>query len=179
MDYRKKRAIIAAGMKTQKVKTLKELEEIRKKFRTQGVKTVLTNGCFDLLHRGHIHLLREAKKLGDVLIVAVNDDSSVRRLKGISRPVFPLAQRLEILESIEFIDFLLSFGEDTPQMVVERLLPDVLVKGGDWKPDEVVGKKEVEKFGGKVVVIPTLKGYSTSGLIERISAAAFKRRKNE
>jgi len=141
--------------------------------------TVFTNGCFDLLHRGHIHLLREAKKLGDVLIVAVNDDASVRRLKGASRPVFPLKQRLEILESIEFIDFLLSFGEDTPQIVVRRLLPDVLVKGGDWRPGEVVGKKEVEKSGGKVVVIPTLTGYSSSGLIERISAAAVKRRKNE
>jgi len=129
---------------------------------------VFTNGCFDLLHSGHIHIFREAKKQGDVLVVAVNDDASVRKIKGPSRPIFPLEERLEILEALEEIDYLVSFSEETPQRIIASFLPDVLLKGGDWRLDEVVGRKEVEGAGGKVVIVPYLKGYSSSGIIQKI-----------
>ena len=155
-----------------KLKTLTELQKIRGDLRRRKRKVVFTNGCFDLLHSGHVHLFREAKKLGDVFIVAVNEDESVRRLKGESRPIFTLEERLEILEAIEAIDYLTSFSEDTPQRVIAVLLPDILVKGGDWKPEEVVGKKEVERAGGRVVIIPYLEGRSSSEIIDRIFQSA-------
>jgi rfaE bifunctional protein nucleotidyltransferase chain/domain len=155
-----------------KFKTLTELQKIRGDLRRRKRKVVFTNGCFDLLHSGHVHLFREAKKLGDVFIVAVNEDESVRRLKGESRPIFPLEERLEILAAIEAIDYLTSFSEDTPQKVIAILLPDILVKGGDWKPEEVVGKKEVERAGGRVVIIPYLEGRSSSEIIDRIFQSA-------
>lgn len=151
-----------------KIQKLDDMVRIREELRRQGKKVVFTNGCFDLLHGGHIHLFREAKKLGDVLIVAVNDDGSMRKIKGPSRPIFPLQERLEILEAIEDVDYLTYFSEETPQRTIAALVPDVLAKGGDWKPDEVVGKKEVEEAGGKVVIIPYLEGHSTSDIIDRI-----------
>lgn len=129
---------------------------------------MFTNGCFDLIHAGHVHLFHEAKKLGDVLIVAVNTDRSIREIKGASRPIFPLEERLEILEAIEYIDYLVSFPDETPRKVISVLLPDVLVKGADWKMDEVVGRKEVEEAGGKVVRVSLHKGQSTTSLLERI-----------
>jgi len=129
---------------------------------------VFTNGCFDLFHSGHVFLLKEAKKLGDVLIVAVNDDESIEMIKGPSRPIFPLAERLEILEAIEHIDYLIPFPEETPQKVISVLIPDVLVKGQDWKRTEVVGRKEVEEAGGKVVLVPLCKGQSTTTILEKI-----------
>ncbi len=161
-----------------KIKNLKELSEIRNKLKLEGKKVVFTNGCFDLIHRGHIHLFREAKKLADVLIVAVNDDSSVRRLKGEMRPIFSLEERLEILEAIEDIDYLVPFAEDTPHKIISVLLPDLLVKGGDWRVDEVVGREEVEEAGGKVVIIPYLKGNSSSLLIQKILRAGLALRKD-
>jgi len=154
-----------------KLQTLRVLLEKRKAYGKEGKKVVFTNGCFDILHAGHVHLLREAKKLGDVLIVAVNDDASVRRIKGPQRPVFPLAERMEVLEAIAYVDHLLSFDDETPRKIIRALLPDVLVKGGDWKPEEVVGKDEVEQAGGRVVVIPHLRGHSTSAILERIIAS--------
>ena len=155
-----------------KFKKLPELQKIREDLRRRKKKVVLTNGCFDLLHSGHVHLFQEAKKLGDVFIVAVNEDESVRRLKGKSRPIFTLEERLEILGAIEAIDFLTSFSDDTPQRVIAVLLPDILVKGGDWKPEEVVGRKEVERSGGRVVIIPYLEGRSSSEIIDRIFQSA-------
>jgi len=155
-----------------KFKTLTELQKIREDLRRKKRKVVFTNGCFDLVHSGHMHLFREAKKLGDVFIVALNEDESVRRLKGKSRPIFTLEERLEILGAIEAIDYLISFSDDTPQRVIEALLPDILVKGGDWKPGEVVGKNEVERAGGKVVIIPYLEGRSSSEIIDRIFRSA-------
>ncbi len=155
--------------KTQK---LQDLIHIRENLRREGKKVVFTNGCFDILHGGHIHIFREAKKRGDILIVAVNDDLSVKKIKGPSRPIFPLSERMEILEAVEEIDFLVSFSEETPQTIIASLLPDVLVKGGDWKLDEVVGKSEVERAGGKVIIIPYLEGYSSSDIIERIIQAS-------
>lgn len=151
-----------------KVKSLDALVKLRKNFGREGKTTVFTNGCFDVLHSGHIHLFRKARECGDILIVAVNDDLSVRNLKGPSRPVFPLDERMEVLEAVESIDYLISFSEPTPLELIRTLLPDVLVKGGDWKPDEVVGKEEVEGAGGRVVIIPYLSGRSSSEILNKI-----------
>ena len=128
---------------------------------------VFTNGCFDLLHAGHIRLFREARKLGDVIVVGVNTDASVRRLKGPNRPVFPLRERLEVLAAVADIGGLISFGEDTPRQLIKCLRPDVLVKGGDWKPEEVVGRAEVEAAGGRLVIVSYLEGRSSSSIIAR------------
>ncbi len=146
-----------------------ELERWRARCRREGKRVVFTNGCFDLLHPGHVWLFYQARSLGDVLVVAVNSDSSLRRLKGPSRPIFRLKERLEILAAVEAIDVLTVFKEDTPQKLISLLQPDVLVKGGDWPPDQVVGRKEVEAAGGRVVLIPYLPGLSTSELLEKIS----------
>jgi D-beta-D-heptose 7-phosphate kinase/D-beta-D-heptose 1-phosphate adenosyltransferase len=151
-----------------KVKSLDELKKLREKLRLEGKTTVFTNGCFDVLHSGHIHIFRQAKECGDILIVAVNDDPSVRNLKGPSRPVFPLEERLEVLEAVESIDYLIAFSEPTPRELIQALLPDVLVKGGDWKIDEVVGREEVEGIGGRVVIIPYLPGRSSSQILNKI-----------
>jgi D-beta-D-heptose 7-phosphate kinase/D-beta-D-heptose 1-phosphate adenosyltransferase len=159
----------SAEKQKQKIFPVQALVRIRRELRRKGKKVVFTNGCFDILHAGHIRLFQEAKKWGDILIVALNDDASARRIKGTSRPIFPLAERWEILEAVEDIDFLTSFSEDTPQKIITTLLPDVLVKGGDWRPEEIVGKEEVEAAGGKVVTVPYLKGHSSSSIIKKIS----------
>lgn len=151
-----------------KVKKLSELKKLRVKYKKEGETVVFTNGCFDVLHSGHIHLFRQAKKRGNILIVAVNDDLSVRKLKGPARPIFPLEERLEVLDAVETIDYLISFSQSTPRELIQALLPDVLVKGGDWKPDEVVGREEVEGVGGEVVIIPYLPGRSSSEILSKI-----------
>jgi rfaE bifunctional protein nucleotidyltransferase chain/domain len=154
-----------------KFNKLDDIVIIREDLKRQDKKVVFTNGCFDLLHSGHIHLFREAKKIGDVFMVAVNDDISIKKIKGPARPIFPLEERIEILGAIEEIDYLTSFSEETPQRVIARLLPDFLVKGGDWKPEEVVGKREVEEAGGEVIIIPYLEGCSSSEIIKRIASS--------
>ena len=151
-----------------KVQSWDRLVQIRENLRLKSQKMVFTNGCFDILHRGHIHLFRQAKRLGDVLTVAVNDDDSIRRLKGSGRPVFPLRERLEVLSAVEDIDYLASFSQDTPKELIDKIKPDVLVKGGDWQPDQIVGQESVESSGGKVVAIPYLPGRSTTEIIEKI-----------
>ena len=151
-----------------KIYSRSELRPVRETLRREGKKVVFTNGCFDLLHPGHVRLFRQARDLGQALIVALNDDASVRRLKGPERPIFPLAERLEVLAALESIDYLTWFGEDTPQDIIAELLPDVLVKGSDWAADKIVGRSEVEAAGGRVVVIPFAEGHSTSSLIDRI-----------
>jgi rfaE bifunctional protein nucleotidyltransferase chain/domain len=151
-----------------KVKSLKAIKRIRAQLRRQGKKVVFTNGCFDLIHGGHIELFRKAKSRGDVLIVALNTDGSVRKIKGPQRPVFPLEERFEVLGAIEYIDYLTSFAEDTPQKIIAALLPDILVKGGDWRPGQVAGREEVEAAGGRVVIVPYLKGHSSSSIIRQI-----------
>jgi D-beta-D-heptose 7-phosphate kinase/D-beta-D-heptose 1-phosphate adenosyltransferase len=128
----------------------------------------MTNGCFDLLHPGHIRCLEGARSLGDLLVVAINSDASVHRLKGAGRPVVPEAERAEILAALEAVDYVVVFDEDTPQRIISRVLPDVLVKGGDWGADQIVGRAEVEAAGGRVVTIPLEPGYSTTALLERI-----------
>ena len=151
-----------------KVRSLESLKRIRVRLRREGRKVVFTNGCFDLIHGGHIYLFRTAKTQGDVLIVALNSDASIRRLKGPSRPIFPLAERMEVLAALADIDYVTWFGENTPQKIIAALLPDVLVKGGDWGADEIVGTKEVEGAGGRIYRVPYLRGHSSTNIIEKI-----------
>jgi D-glycero-beta-D-manno-heptose 1-phosphate adenylyltransferase len=133
-----------------------------------GGKIVFTNGCFDLLHPGHIRSLEQARELGDALIVGLNSDSSVRTLKGPGRPVLPELERAEILAALECVDAVVIFNEPTPREIISRLLPDVLVKGGDWAGDKIIGREEVEAAGGRVVSVPVVPGYSSSAILEKI-----------
>jgi len=137
-----------------------------------GRRIVFTNGCFDLLHPGHIGSLELARVLGDALIVGLNSDASVRQLKGAGRPVLPERERAEILAALECVDAVVIFNEPTPREVIARLLPDVLVKGGDWPGDQIVGREEVEAVGGRVVSIPVVPGYSTTEILRKIREGA-------
>ncbi len=136
--------------------------------RAHGERIVMTNGCFDILHAGHVGYLAEAKKLGDRLIVAVNDDASVRQLKGEGRPVNPVDRRMTVLAALESVDWVVPFGEDTPERLMCSILPDVLVKGGDYQPHEIAGHDCVKANGGEVIVLGFEEGCSTTGMIERI-----------
>jgi len=135
-----------------------------------GKHVVFTNGCFDLLHPGHIKLLEAARTLGDALIVGINTDDSVRTLKGPSRPVIPESERAEILAGLECVDAVVIFDELTPRETVAALVPDILVKGGDWPGNQIVGREEVEAAGGKVVLIDLVQGYSTTEILHKIRA---------
>ena len=137
-------------------------------WKESGEKIVFTNGCFDILHAGHIHLLREAKNLGDRLLIGLNSDQSVQNLKGPDRPFNPEDARASVLESLSMVDGVTIFQEDTPHELVKEIIPHVLVKGGDYSIENVVGADTVRVSGGEVVLIPILKGYSTSDLITRI-----------
>ena len=137
-----------------------------------GRKVVFTNGCFDLLHPGHIRGFELARQLGEVLIIGMNSDSSVRQLKGPTRPVIPEQERAEILSALEPVDAVIIFNELTPREVIARLLPDVLVKGGDWPGDQIVGREEVEAAGGRVVSIPFVPGYSSTTILQKIREGA-------
>jgi D-glycero-beta-D-manno-heptose 1-phosphate adenylyltransferase len=137
-----------------------------------GRRVVFTNGCFDLLHPGHIKLLEQARSLGDALIVGLNSDNGVRRLKGKDRPILPESERAEILVAMDSVDAVVIFDEVTPREVIARLLPDVLVKGGDWAIDKIVGREEVEAAGGVVKTVPVVSGYSTTAILEKIRQGA-------
>jgi rfaE bifunctional protein nucleotidyltransferase chain/domain len=150
-----------------KVRALEDLVAEREALRREGRRLAFTNGCFELLHAGHVDLLRRARAEADSLVVAVNDDASVRRLKGPGRPVAPLEERLEVLEAVRFVDRLVSFSEDTPLRLIEALQPDVLVKGADWPLESIVGREAVEAAGGRVVRVPLRPGLSTSELLRR------------
>jgi len=152
----------------EKLKSLEELQEIIRELQAGGKIIVFTNGCFDILHLGHIQYLRQAAALGDVLVVAVNSDESVRRLKGAGRPIQPDRERAEILGALEMVGFVTIFEEDTPLIVIRALLPDVLVKGGDWSVETIVGRDEVEAAGGTVHSLPFSNGFSTTDLVKRI-----------
>jgi D-beta-D-heptose 7-phosphate kinase/D-beta-D-heptose 1-phosphate adenosyltransferase len=141
-----------------------KLEELRNK----GKKIAFTNGCFDILHVGHVRYLREAKKTADVLVLALNSDSSVRSLKGEEKPLIPENERAEILAALEFIDFVTIFEELTPLELINYLKPDILIKGGDWPEEKVVGREEVKKWGGRVAIIPEVEGKSTTNIVEKI-----------
>jgi rfaE bifunctional protein nucleotidyltransferase chain/domain len=148
--------------------TLDETAERRAHWREQGRRVAFTNGCFDLLHPGHVTLLEAARAEGDVLLVAINSDASVRRLKGPDRPVIPQQERAEVLLALDAVDAVVVYDEPTPLQVIEALRPDVLVKGADWALDQIVGRAEVESWGGRVVRVPLVPGRSTTKLLERI-----------
>jgi rfaE bifunctional protein nucleotidyltransferase chain/domain len=131
---------------------------------------VFTNGCFDLLHRGHVAYLYAARSLGDVLVVGVNTDASVRRLKGASRPVMPADDRSFVLAGLGCVDAVVLFDEDTPAALIDALLPDVLVKGGDYAPEDVVGRDTVEAHGGRLVLIPFVEGRSTTAILNQLES---------
>ena len=140
----------------------------RQRLRSQGKRLVFTNGCFDLLHPGHVRYLREARSLGDALVVALNSDRSVRVLKGEGRPILAEAERAEIISALEVVDYVVVFDEETPRELIKDILPDVLVKGGDWTLDEIIGREEVEAAGGTIRSLPYVEGSSTSEIIERV-----------
>jgi len=152
----------------QKIRSIEELSTQLEELRKEGKQIVFTNGCFDLLHVGHIRYLREARRMGDLLVVALNNDDSVRKLKGPSRPVQPERDRAEILAGLECVDYVVLFEQDTPLAVIEHLRPNVLVKGADWSVEQIVGRDVVKGTGGRVVTIDYVKGMSTSALIDRI-----------
>ena len=141
-----------------------KLEGLRKK----GKKIAFTNGCFDILHVGHVRYLREAKKTADVLVLALNSDSSVRSIKGEKRPLMNEKERAEILAALEFVDFVTIFPELTPLELINYLKPDILIKGGDWPEEKVVGREEIKKWGGRVAIIPEVEGKSTTNIVEKI-----------
>ena len=148
--------------------TLAELVEQRALWVAAGRRMVLTNGCFDILHPGHIALLEAARREGDRLVVAINSDASVARLKGAGRPLVPQAERAEALRALESVDAVVIYDQETPIDVVRALRPDVLVKGADWAADAIVGRAEVEQLGGRVVRVPLVPGRSTSALVAGI-----------
>jgi D-beta-D-heptose 7-phosphate kinase/D-beta-D-heptose 1-phosphate adenosyltransferase len=151
-----------------KLKTLDELKGLVSEAKSSGKKIVFTNGCFDLLHPGHLYVLRQAKAAGDILIVGLNSDRSVKALKGPARPVVPEKDRSELIAALEMVDYVILFDELDPQRIIAALNPEVLAKGGDWDKEKIIGAEIVQKQGGKIVVIPYLPGYSTTAMIERI-----------
>jgi rfaE bifunctional protein nucleotidyltransferase chain/domain len=151
-----------------KLKSLEEIKAIIVEARNNRKRVVFTNGCFDLLHRGHVHILREARACGDVLVVGINSDKSVKQIKGPARPVLPESDRCELLGAMEMVDFVILFNEPDPYDLIAAIQPDVLVKGGDWNSEKIIGADLVEEGGGRVVVVPYIKGFSTTEIIERI-----------
>lgn len=151
-----------------KILERKILQEKLEALRKEGKKIAFTNGCFDILHVGHVRYLREAKKTADVLVLGLNSDSSVRSIKGEKRPLTPEEERAEILASLECIDFVTVFPELTPLELINYLKPDIIIKGGDWTEDKIVGRDDVKKWGGRVIIIPEVEGRSTTNIVEKI-----------
>ncbi len=154
--------------KNDKIITREQAGRIVSQLKREGRKVAFTNGCFDLLHIGHLELLEHARKLGDILIVGLNSDDSVRRLKGPQRPINTQLDRARILAALEVVDYVVIFNEDTPLELIQTIKPDFLIKGGDYRPDAIVGSEFVESYGGKVIVFPLVRGKSTSDLINTI-----------
>jgi D-beta-D-heptose 7-phosphate kinase / D-beta-D-heptose 1-phosphate adenosyltransferase len=152
-----------------KIKTLGALEGQVRLLRKQGKRVVFTNGCFDILHFGHVSYLQEARNKGDILVVGINSDRSVRRLKGSHRPLVSQNQRASVIAALESVDYVVIFGEYTPEKLIRTLMPDILVKGGDWKIEDIIGSRFVIGNGGKVFSIKFVKGFSTTSLIKKIS----------
>ena len=142
----------------------KEIDRIR----SAGKKIAFTNGCFDILHVGHVRYLREARKMGDVLVLALNSDASVRTIKGDRRPLVPEAERADVAAALESVNYITIFDELTPLELIEYLRPDVIVKGGDWAPENVVGRDAVKRWGGCVAIVPETPGASTTSIVEKI-----------
>ncbi len=155
-------------MAVQKIQSLSEVVLQRTRLRELGKRVVFTNGCFDILHVGHIRYLNAARALGDALIVAINSDRSVREIKGESRPVIPEFERAEVLSSLACVDAVCIFDDPTPKQVIDAIVPDVLVKGADWGIEHIVGRDTVEKAGGVVLNVPLVEGSSTTDIIRRV-----------
>jgi D-beta-D-heptose 7-phosphate kinase/D-beta-D-heptose 1-phosphate adenosyltransferase len=151
-----------------KIKSVSELRPLLEILRATGKKIVFTNGCFDLIHTGHTRYLAKAKSFGDILVVAVNSDSSVRSIKGEKRPINSESDRMETLAALDSVDFVTLFNEADPYRIISGLQPDVLVKGGDWPIEKIIGRDIVEKRGGRVISVGYIEGASTTGIIERI-----------
>lgn len=151
-----------------KLKSRDEIASLADQARQDGKTIVFTNGCFDLLHRGHVHVLRQARASGDLLIVGINSDRSVRSIKGATRPILPEIDRVELIAAMEMVDYVVLFDEPDPYQLIAVIKPRVLAKGGDWGGEKIIGADIVERDGGRVTVIPYLKGHSTTALIERI-----------
>ena len=151
-----------------KITPRNELKATVDRLKREGKKVVFTNGCFDILHAGHTRYLREARKLGDVLILALNSDSSVRSIKGPMRPIVPEAERAEVVASLDSVDYVTVFDELTPLELIEDLRPDVIVKGGDWAEKDIVGAEAVRKWGGRVAIMPEIEGASTTNIIDKV-----------
>jgi rfaE bifunctional protein nucleotidyltransferase chain/domain len=166
-----KYGMLLSRMSLDKVKSLEEVVEIRRRLRAEGKKLVFTNGCFDLLHAGHVRYLNQARALGDALVLALNSDASVRELKGNGRPIVPELERAEVLAALSCVDHVFVFDDATPQRVIDAIIPDVLVKGADWGVGEIVGRETVEGAGGRVCNLPLVEGTSTSAIIARILGA--------
>lgn len=152
-----------------KLKSLEQIKAIVLGARSNGKRIAFTNGCFDLLHRGHVHVLREARACADLLIVGINSDESVKQIKGPTRPVLPELDRCELLGAMEMVDFVILFNDPDPYNLIAAIRPDVLVKGGDWNSGKIIGADLVEEAGGSVMVVPYIKGFSTTEIIERIT----------
>ena len=150
------------------IKNINELAEIRKKLKLQNKKVVFTNGVFDILHAGHVDYITKAKSKGDILIVAVNSDSSVKKIKGELRPIIPQNERAFIISSLKPVDYVVIFDEETPYEVIKKIIPDVLVKGADWSVKDIVGSDIVETTGGKVETIEFLNDHSTTNIIKTV-----------
>jgi rfaE bifunctional protein nucleotidyltransferase chain/domain len=155
-------------MSNKKIRTLKQMKAIVGRLKSRGQKVVFTNGCFDILHIGHIRYLRKAKEQGDVLIIGLNTDRSVKRIKGEERPVVSERERAEVLAALELVDYVVLFDEPDPLPLIAALKPDVLVKGADWPKSQIIGREIVEKNGGRVVRVPLVAGASSTGVIEKI-----------
>ena len=138
------------------------------RLKARGKKVVFTNGCFDILHVGHIRYLKKAKKQGDILVIGLNTDRSVKQIKGEERPIVPEKERAEVLSALEFVDYVVLFDEPDPFLLIESLKPNVLVKGADWPKNKIIGREIMEKTGGRVVRVPLVRGASSSGVIEKI-----------
>jgi rfaE bifunctional protein nucleotidyltransferase chain/domain len=151
-----------------KIRSIEDMLAERARLRNDGARLVFTNGVFDLLHVGHVRYLSQARALGDALLVAINSDRTVHELKGLDRPVFDQAERAEILAALRQVDYVIVFDDVSPRGLIAQLLPDVLVKGGDYQLDQIHGREEVEAAGGKVISLPFVDGASTSALIERM-----------
>jgi D-beta-D-heptose 7-phosphate kinase/D-beta-D-heptose 1-phosphate adenosyltransferase len=151
-----------------KITPRSELKAKVDRLRREGKKVVFTNGCFDILHAGHTRYLREARKLGDALILALNSDSSVRSIKGPMRPIVPEAERAEVVAALDSVDYVTVFDELTPLELIEYLRPDVIVKGGDWAEKDIVGAETVRKWGGRVAIMPMIEGASTTNIIDKV-----------
>ncbi len=153
---------------SRKILSRPRLKEISQRLRRAGKKVVFTNGCFDLLHAGHVSYLDRAKGFGDILVVGLNSDASVRRLKGPGRPVHREEDRLRVIAALEAVDYVTLFSEETPLRLIEAVQPHVLVKGADWKKSEIVGAREVESWGGRVKRVPLVSGRSTTAILRRL-----------